>query len=209
MIPETRHALRRAWGLCERHAWADLAVEMCFRRTLLHGPALLYEDLLGRCIAALSRGGPFGTQRVVRRLRSHGPCLMCELNVYRAGRGGALQGTIERGRQTAPLWRFAVDHQEYWREAVCGICSGSNSQIRCRRHLVDQAGLGQDLVNSHVDMIAEVFGRVKLLARSYVWGNRGTDRPQDRAALISAAGFMSGWRPLLVLLTADTAEVVR
>jgi hypothetical protein len=203
MIPETRHALHRAWGLCERHAWAALAVEMSFRPTYLHGPALLYQDLLERCLAAFTRAGPLRAQRVARRLRSQGPCLMCKLNVYRAGRGGASLTTIERGRQTAPLYRFAIDHKKYWEQTVCGVCDGSTSHIRCRRHLIEQAsGLAEHSV--HAGLVADLLDRVRVLARSYIWENHGTDRPEHRAALISTAGFMSGWRPLLVLLGADS-----
>jgi hypothetical protein len=31
MIPETRNALLRAFGFCDRHAWVHLSVEMSFR----------------------------------------------------------------------------------------------------------------------------------------------------------------------------------
>jgi hypothetical protein len=34
MNVDTRWALRRAWGFCARHAWAALAVEMAFARTI-------------------------------------------------------------------------------------------------------------------------------------------------------------------------------
>jgi hypothetical protein len=131
---------------------------------------------------------------------------MCELNTYRAGRGGASQFVIERGRHIAPLCRFAVDHQDYWPETVCGLCRGDNSlagnsQIRCRRHLIEHPGaLKEESIDLHVAMLVDLLDRLKALARSYTWGNHGTDRPQDRAALVSAMGFMGGWRPLLALL---------
>jgi hypothetical protein len=206
MIPETRRALRRAWGFCERHAWAALAIEMCFRPTFLPVSALLYEDLLERCLVNFRGQAPFRARRVARRLTPQGPCLMCELNTYRAGRGGASQSTIERGRQTAPLWRFAIDNKEYWDAAVCGACRGRDSKIRCRRHLIEQAGFTEYSVKLHVDLIAGLLDCVRRLARSYVWENRGTHRPRDRAALISAVGFMSGWRPLLLLLEAPRSH---
>jgi len=41
MDPGVRQRLRRAWGMCGRHAWGALAVETAFRPGFLHGPALL------------------------------------------------------------------------------------------------------------------------------------------------------------------------
>ena len=202
-IPETRRALRRGWGFCERHAWAALAVELCYRPKFLHGPALLYRELLQRCLAAIPERGPLRGQRLARRWCSQGRCRMCELNTYRAGRGGGLPSVIDRGRQTGPLYRFAVAHKDHWNSTVCGLCRGDNSPMRCRRHLIAQpGGTADDEIARHAAMLGEMLDRMRMLARSYEWGHHGTDRPQDRGALISAVGFMSGWRPLLALLDA-------
>ena len=54
MVPEIRHALRRARGFCERRAWAALHVETAFRSNFMHGPAILYEDILGLAIPPLT-----------------------------------------------------------------------------------------------------------------------------------------------------------
>jgi hypothetical protein len=200
MIPETRHALRRAWGFCERHAWAALAVELCFRPRFLHGPALLYDDLLQRCLAVLSGNAPFRLQRVTRGLRSRGPCLMCTLDLHRAGRGGAQAGIIERGRQTVPLRQFAAELKAHWDATVCSMCSGGGTDVLCRRHLIAQRRLAAATIDTHRQMVLDIHTGIVRLARSYVWGNRNTDRPQDRAALVSAVGFLGGWHPLLLLL---------
>jgi hypothetical protein len=201
MISETRQSLRRGWGFCERHAWAALAVELSFRPKFLHSSALLYQDLLQRVLAVCSGGGPLQAQRLARRLKSQGHCRMCELKSYRAGRGGATQFTVERGRQTEPLCRFVLDHKDFWESSVCGLCRGNASPVRCRRHLIAHPGaLDADAVDAHVALLADTRDRLKALAHSYTWGHHGTDRPRDRAALVIAVGFMAGWRPLLALL---------
>jgi hypothetical protein len=72
MIPETRHALRRAWGFCERHAWAALLVETAFRSNFMYGPAILYEDILGLAIPALDLHGPAKNLRLRINLQERG-----------------------------------------------------------------------------------------------------------------------------------------
>jgi len=76
MVPDTRAQLRRAWGMCRRHSFTLLAVEAAFRHGYLHGPALLYEDLMERALAAFNLRGPLQEIRVAHRLRDTGPCLM-------------------------------------------------------------------------------------------------------------------------------------
>jgi len=79
MIPETRRALRRAWGMCQRHSYGFLAVDAAFRHGWLHAPTILYADLMERARAALDIGGLFWPARLAARLRARGPCLMCGL----------------------------------------------------------------------------------------------------------------------------------
>lgn len=45
---EPWHRLMGAWGYCERHAWASLAVEMSALEGFVSRSAFLYFDLLGR-----------------------------------------------------------------------------------------------------------------------------------------------------------------
>lgn len=87
MNVDTRRALRRGWGLCERHAWGALAVGMCFQSRYLLAPAILYEDLLDRCVSVIPRRGPSKAWRFARRLRPQGPCMACEMRIFRAGTG--------------------------------------------------------------------------------------------------------------------------
>ena len=78
MYPSTRDRLRRAWGLCERHAWGFMSVDASFRGGYLHGPAGLYEDLMGRAFTAMDVNALMSPGRMLRKLREKEPCIMCE-----------------------------------------------------------------------------------------------------------------------------------
>lgn len=201
MTPEVRHALRQGWGFCERHAWGELAVEMRFRMVLLLGPVILYEDLIGRGLAAFPRFGPFRAKRLRHRLRPQAPCLMCDIGAHRAGGGAADMAMIRYGRQTDALREFALRHRTYWDPTVCGICRNNRTDTRCRRHLVESATSADSaLLHDQVALLEATRRRLKAFGGSFVWGHYDTDSPEDRAALLTAVGWMSGWRPLLALV---------
>jgi len=201
MVPETRHALRRAWGFCERHAWAALLVEAGFRSSYMHGPAILYEDILGLAIPALNLRGPVKNLRLRINLREKGPCMMCEMGFGPETEGKASADVIERGGDSSNLWVFAEKTKKYWKRVVCGRCFGYESFYRCRRHLIEDASNGTiGDISSHRDVIEYIFEHLVIYARSFRWECKGTDTEEDRAALISAIGWCSGWGPLLSIL---------
>lgn len=68
MEADVRWRLRRAWGMCQRHAWGALAAEAAFRDNYFHGPAILYEDILERALRAFELAGPWPAARIGRRL---------------------------------------------------------------------------------------------------------------------------------------------
>jgi len=200
MSVDTRRALRRGWGLCERHAWAALAVEMCFRSRYLLGPAILYEDLLDQCVSLIPRHGPRKEWRFKRRLRPKGPCMACDMRIYEAGGGLGNPAMMERGQHTDELLSFALEHRVYWLDTVCGACGGS-SETLCRRHLLNRAGpVDRNGFERLRCLLESTRHRVTAFSRSYHWERRGSDRPEDRAALLTAIGWLSGWRPLLLLI---------
>jgi hypothetical protein len=109
MVPETRRRLRRAWGMCARHSFGAVAVEAAFRPRFLHGPALLYEDMMERAVTALKeRPGPFQAVRLARRLRAAGPCLMCELGYAQTPPLPSHTITCVRARTSAKSQRLRV-----------------------------------------------------------------------------------------------------
>lgn len=201
MVPETRWRLRRAWGLCDRHAWGALAGEAAFRHGYLHGPAKLYEDLMERALRAFDARGPWSARRVAWRLREAEPCLMCEAGFERASRGAARAELIETGRDPAELLAFAERTRAWWRPVVCGRCAGHRSAVRCRAHLRDDALRGAvDDLEGHRALVGFVARHLAIYSRAFIWGYHHTETDEDRAALIAAVGWCSGWRGLLALV---------
>ncbi len=195
MDPDTRSRLRRAWGLCGRHAWGAIAVEAAFRHGFLHGPAILYEDLMERARRAFALRGPLEARRVARRLRAAGPCLMCEMGLGRASRGAVRAELVEVGRDASQIRAFADRTREYWSKTMCGECLGDGSPPRCRLHLLEEASRGA-VVNlpEHRARVEQVIKHLAVYRQSFVWGYHHTETEEDRAALISAVGWCSGWR---------------
>jgi hypothetical protein len=203
MEADTWNALLRAYGLCERHAWAYLSVEIAFRGRHLLGPAILYRALMERTLRAI-HPRQYIRRPPIRRLKATGQCLLCELNINPAGVGAAPRARLDRGRDSSGLRSFATSLAPFWRPQVCAICAGDAQQgvasPRCRLHLLADAN-----ARKPVDFIwqwyslGELSARLAKYERSFVFGaDRSSD--QNCAALISAIGWCGGWRPLLSLL---------
>jgi hypothetical protein len=201
MEPETRQALRKAWGFCERHAWAAMLVESAFRPGFLHGPSILYENIMSRALPAFDLSGPLLALRLRFSLREKGPCLMCEMGYGPGTEGKAGRDIIETGGNPEHLRAFARRTAQYWSETVCGVCNNSDSLERCRRHLTEDADRGfLPAISLQRDLVRSVHDRLVVYARSFVCGYHGTATDKDRAALISAVGWCSGWGPLLLMM---------
>lgn len=202
MEPDVRWRLRRGWGLCGRHAWGTIAAEAAFRHCYFHGPAILYQDLMERARRGLQPSGLGAFGRIARRLRPAGPCLMCEINLTTASAGAMRAEVIEQGRSPAMIREFAGLTRAYWEPTVCGICVGDDATARCRAHLVkaihDRESV--DWVTQRA-LVADILDRLEVYARSFSWEARNTDSARDRAALLSAVGWCSGWRAGLGLIT--------
>lgn len=196
MEPDIRWRLRRAWGMCGRHAWGALSAEAAFYHGFLHGPAVLYVDLMERALGAFQVRGALQVRRLVRRLRATGPCLMCEMGYNAASRGMAREKLVEEGRDTSALRAFAEETRVYWWKTVCGRCIANGASARCRPHLLEEATLGamRDLTGHHAQ-VQNIFEHLRVYKQSFVWEYHGTDTAEDRAALISAIGWCSGWLP--------------
>jgi len=203
MVPEIRRRLRNSWGFCERHAWSWLVMECSFRPDFLHGPALLYKDLMERGRLAFT-GGPHSSTSG-RRLRNRKQCLMCDMGYGPDSKGYPDAYVLKHGRDLTNLKGFAAETSQYWEKCVCGLCMGKQDRdLLCRSHLLDELSRGRlnhrDVdVQKHfvVDYLSE---RVKIYARSFRWEWRNTNTTEDRASLLSAIGWCSGWGELLKIL---------
>lgn len=207
MNPEVRNSLRRAWGLCERHAWLSLSIEASLRHSFLMGPAIVYEELMTRANQIMSEKGPWGGIRRLTALRAHGLCLMCDMGLGPHSRGFASPDVVSRAKDVRELKRFAENTRPYWEETVCGVCAGNRNRARCRLHLLDEMLKGRK-VNLHEqrELVKSITTRIHVYSRAFVWEHRGTDTIADRAALISAVGWTSGWRPLITLIYGQKDE---
>lgn len=201
MNPSTRHRLRNAWGLCERHAWGWLSVEAAFRQGYLHGPAVLYEELMGLALSAFDLVGPFQYPRLMRRLRERGPCLMCEEGYGVHSKGFVKPEVVEKGRNLKWLLELAQRTRPYWTPMICGKCSGNGSLVRCRKHLVeDEASRFPGVVRPARNLVAYLTHHLVRYAQSFRFEFRGTQTQEDEAALVSAIGWCSGWGAFLTIM---------
>lgn len=202
MDPGVRRQLRQGWGLCERHAWTLLSVEAAFRPHFPHASTLVYQDLMSRARQAFLLMGPWKAERVRHALRERAPCIMCSIGYGPESHGTAPPGVLEQGRDATSLHRFAEATRPWWEPTVCGVCSGSGKPTRCRRHLRQElrVGVGARRVDSPGRLVEYLSEHITRFARSFRWELRDTDTDEDRAALISAVGWCSGWRPLLSIV---------
>lgn len=204
MDADVRARLRAGWGLCERHTAAWLAVEAAFRHRYLHGPAVLYADLMQRAQAAFDLAGPLPARRIAHRLTARGRCHFCELGYGPDTPGYVPAGRLETGRDPVPLRAFMDETQAYWRPCVCGICAGDAAAARCRQHLCADIGTAaNEDIEPHRRMVREIALHAARYDASFRWEKRGSDTVQDRAALISAAGWTGGWGGLLAIAGHD------
>ena len=182
--------LMRYWGYCERHAWVSLAVEMSALHGFCSRSASLYTDILQQGSAALA-----GNNRrvVTKQLREGGSCMICTANPR--WRGLLSRAELAEAKDTLPLRDFAQGCAPFWRQDCCPRCiTGVTGGHMCRRHMSEalSEGASLDLANER-KYLMNMLARLENYAWSFSWGFRGLDGPEDRAALISAIGWCSGW----------------
>ena len=198
VTPETWNALLRSYGFCERHAWIHIGIEMSFRDQYLLGPTILYAELVEKALHAINT--PRSTAG--RELRAGGPCFLCAMDLQGATAGACPQVRLARGRDARNLRDFASRLQPMWSFCLCPDCSGqAGSLTRCRQHLLAaiEADAPVDL-RIQRDVLVDLSERVTRHQKSFLAGGPQVN-DQDRAALIAAIGWCSGWRPLLAQLS--------
>jgi len=178
-----------------------MVVEAAFRSGYMHGPAVLYEDVMGLALAAFKMHGPVQHGRLRRRLRQKGPCLMCEEGYGHASKGFVKKKIVQQGRDLSELLGLARRTEPYWRKAVCGTCAGTVSTRRCRQHLIEDESLGLgDDISAHRSLVTYLATHLVKYARSFQFQFKGSQTEEDTAALISAVGWCSGWGLFLSIM---------
>ena len=198
MHPETRKALRAAWGLCDRHGAAWLAIEATLRHCYFHGPAIVFAELMAAASHALRKSGTMTAWRISRALRARGACPICGAGIGPSSPGFVPGRRLELGRDRAALREFMNETGAHWRDGICGLCEGSRAPARCRAHLLEDLA-GDPLIRlaPHREFVKEISTRLGRFEHSFRWERRGTLKASDKAALISAVGWCCGWRALL------------
>lgn len=165
------------------------------------GPAILYEDLMHRALAKFSDRGFLKPWRVQKGLNDRGPCMMCEMKYGSNSKGAAGPDLLEKGRDSTEIQTFAQKTYHYWGKTVCGRCVENSSIHRCRRHLIESISQGRvDDLSPHKKLVDYIAGHINTYMLSFRWENRGTETVEDSAALISAVGWCSGWKPLFSIM---------
>ncbi|HEX5467218.1 MAG TPA: hypothetical protein VFW92_11145 [Candidatus Limnocylindrales bacterium] len=202
MDPEMRDHLRRAWGFCARHGLGYLAVDTAYRHGFVHGPAILYDDIMERAAKALAVRGPLAARRAALNLRTAGPCPLCDLSLRPATGSGSFSGELlAQGRDLIELRRFAAESHAGWRPHVCGVCAADDRPGRCRAHLHEAIAAGDEVALVRGRATVRTIGAgVAAFHRSFRWEERDTVTAVDRGSLLAAIGWCGGWEEILAWL---------
>jgi hypothetical protein len=201
ITPETWKALVQAYGLCDRHVWVHLNVEMSFRKRHFLGPITHDLTLVEKSVEAIETCQGIGLRSPQRPLRGQGPCFLCALNISHAGAGAAPPTRLALGRDKSELRSFVIDLATLWRSKVGSVCVDAvRSPSRRRPHLL------ADLTSCRVAHLfwqqatpQEPRLRFGGYEDSFVAeANPSTD--QHLAVLMSRAGWCGGQHSLLTLL---------
>ena len=210
-VPETWNALLRSYGLCERHAWMHIGVEMSFRDEYLLGPTILYAELIEKALCVVSRLESIGRHSFEYALRARSPCFLCAMNLRNSGPAGASpRSRLDRGRDNSTLRAFAGRLAPAWRSWLCPECAGREragaAPTLCRQHLIAAIRAhGPVDISTQRNLLQDLYDHVARYQNSFlVGGPEASD--QDRAALIAAIGWCSGWRLLLSQLPLVVTE---
>jgi hypothetical protein len=210
MNPFTRQRLHKAWGLCGRHAWAFICVEGELRHAWMHGPAILYEDLMERVVGVFDSLSPglLKRRQLAKDLAEKGPCIMCETGYGPDSVGYPWPNVVARVRGLRETRAFAQKTMRYWLPTICGTCSGTGAFQRCRRHLLEDAARGGlNEIGRHRELVYYIVHHIRAYSRSFRWECRGTETMEDLAGLINAVGWLSGWGPFLAIIDDGLARI--
>ena len=201
MNPEIRHRLRWGWGFCQRHAWGNLVVESAFRQDYFHGPAILYEDIMGLAQEYL-KTDLWHKTTLRLNLKMKGPCLMCDMGYGPQSVGHPMEEVLKKGRNISNFQNFAFGTQRYWKKYVCRICLGDqNYGHLCRPHLLSKLSQGQvKNIEAERHFVHYLSEQLRIYARSFGWEWRDTETVENKASLIGAVGWCSGWKTLFDIL---------
>lgn len=197
MNASVRDDLRRGWGPCQRHTLALLIVENALRPHYLHGPVILFHDLIKRAVAAYSYAWPLHDLRTRLALTPSRPCHFCALGIDASASGAVPFERFARARDEAHLLDLMSRTYDGWRPWVCPTCTGEAGGALCRQHvLADSNAWDHDAFASQRSRLETLEEHLARYERSFSVDHHGTDTESDHASLIAAAGWSAGWETL-------------
>lgn len=184
------------WGPCAHHAWLLMAMECARFHRDLRAPAALYCSLMRRAEREFHRAAVRDPVDFADRIDDASHCPVCESRAT----GASDDLTLEALARGAMEFRhFREETSPHWRQLVCATCGGERRAVRCRLHLARDLRSGERPdMERHRRMVEAIAGRLIRYARSFDWHHRGSETAEDRAALVAAIGWCTGWRQLIV-----------
>ena len=189
-----------------------IGVEMSFRDEYLLGPTILYAELIEKALCAVSRLESIGRHSFEYALRARSPCFLCAMNLRNswACRSSPHDRASIADVTTARSRAFAGRLAPAWRSWLCPECAGREragaAPTLCRQHLIAAIRAhGPVDISTQRNLLQDLYDHVARYQDSFlVGGPEASD--QDRAALIAAIGWCSGWRLLLSQLPLVVTE---
>jgi hypothetical protein len=191
MTPKIRGQLRHSFGLCPRHTWAQFAAE-CELRGRPFSTAILYHDLLGWAAQSL-REAPHrrSSPPPITALQARDGCPTCQwLASSTAPDDPSFAERRQRVNRLERTRGYLAESRPVWTVRSCPHCLDGQGLL-CRPHLLaaDPASVDADACAARLLELGE---RVSTLVAAMTVGGP-VARTQDRAALVEALGWCTGW----------------
>jgi hypothetical protein len=122
---------------------------------------------------------------------------MCGMDYGPESIGYPNRKALKEGRDLTNLRSFALETKPYWQQYVCGLCLGQEGQgVLCRPHLLSMLSHGRSTeggVEAQKRLVEYLAEQLAAYSRSFRWGWHDTETTENKAALITAIGWCSGW----------------
>jgi hypothetical protein len=129
--------------------------------------------------------------------------MLCALNIAESPAVMAPASRLDRGRDVGALRCFVSGLETLWRGYLCNVCDAQKSEVHierlCRRHLLSHMRQHKVNLAGQRELLNGLYEGVTRYQNSFAAGGKAAS-DQDRAALVGAIGWCSGWRPLLAIL---------
>lgn len=181
--PAVEASLRRAWGLCPRHAWALAALEAELTRGVAYDTTALHALVIGRAARVASTMGALTAAALRRRIASAAGCATCE---YVSGHQPA--ASPRPPTDTFPCFaRLLGEAAPALARVACPACLDGEGPV-CRPHLLAGVLSGHRLA----PQLRDLARRLAALRDGLVTDAHPL-RGDEAVAWIEGLGWLAGW----------------